>query len=115
MFPCEFELMQYSEIILKMRADTNKVYLLLPKTGKMLEFKSKFGISQLYQLLQLMKPASGQEIESLSDMNKRKQIQGAASEALDIYEDLKLLEIDFKGTKEAGDLLKAHILGTNHA
>lgn len=98
--------MDCSDIIFKKRMDLGKVYVFLPKTGKILEFKSE-DAAGLYPLLELMKTSSAEEMESLNDANNRGLLKGVALEALDIYCDLKELKITFTGKPKDSNTIKA--------
>lgn len=100
--------MDCSDVIFKKRLDLGKVYVFLPKRGQMLEFKSG-DAAGLYQLLELMKVSSTKELELLSDVNDRRQLKGVASEALDIYCDLKELHITFRESLEGTNVIKSYI------
>ena len=100
--------MEYNQVLFRKRDDLSKVYVFLPKTGKMLETKSK-DVTGLYELLNLMKLASVQELEELNDANNRGLLKGSASEAFDVYHDLKSLQISFTNNPPTADVLKKYI------
>lgn len=86
--------MESKQLIFRKRTDLGKIYLFLPKTGKILESKS-INACELYKLLELMKFTSVTELDELNNYNKKGLLKGIAKEALDIYQDLKELKVSF--------------------
>jgi hypothetical protein len=103
-----YDLMDYGQIIFRKRTDLGKVYVFLPKTGRILEAKSS-NVTVLYNLLELMRFASVRELNELNDANNRGLLKGQASEAFDVYSDLKSLQVGFKDNTSAVDVLKKYI------
>ena len=104
--------MDSGELIFKKRSDTGKIYVFLPRTGKTLEFKSK-NVTMLYELLQLIKQSSSDDLELLFNYNRRGLLKGVASEALGVYGDLRELQVTFSvcNTRHAvEEYIKTHDL-----
>jgi hypothetical protein len=84
--------MDYTQLIIRKRDDTSKVFLFFPHTGIVLETKCK-DVKTIYSLLELMKSTSIKEIEKVCHR------ENTSNETLDtvkaIYRDLKSMDVTF--------------------